>query len=79
MKPPRKKVKWTETETFYLVYGHIIYEDTSNIWSNILDRFRNKFHKIRTSVSLKDKWRNLQNSQELDELRVKAQAKIDSK
>ena len=70
---------WTEIETFYLVYGYLIYENDKHIWANILATFRHKFHNARTSVSLKDKWRNLQKSCELPGLRLRAQAKFDKK
>lgn len=59
-KPAR--VKWNDTETFHLVLGHKIYNGTPNVWAKILERYKDKFHTIRNSVSLKDKWRNLENN-----------------
>ena len=71
------KVIWTENETFYLVYGYLIHKDEKHLWSNILSEFRDKFHYVRTSVSLKDRWRNIQNLATFPGLKKKAQAKID--
>jgi len=75
-KSPKKKVSWTENETFYLVYGYLVYENSPNIWAKILETYRNKFNQARSSVSLKDKWRNLQNSTELPRLKRMAQAEM---
>lgn len=76
LKPKHKKVKWTENETLYLVIGVEIYGKGS--WSNILSRFKSKFMN-RTSVHLKDKYRNIERSLELKTLQKQAHVIIASK
>lgn len=67
----RKRVMWTDTETTYLVVGVELYEKGN--WSKILKRFASKFND-RTSVHLKDKYRNIERTDELR--RYEKQAKI---
>ena len=52
-----KRVKWTENETIYLVVGVELYGKGN--WAKISKRFNDKL-KNRTTVHLKDKYRNLE-------------------
>ncbi len=68
----RKKVKglwnvnrWSETETIYLIAGVNIYGKGN--WAKILSEFSTKFND-RSSVNLKDRYRNLENSGQLEGL-----------
>jgi hypothetical protein len=57
--PYHRKVPWTTEEIEALRAGHREMGRDKNPWANILIRFKGKFHPVRTSVHLKDKWRNL--------------------
>jgi hypothetical protein len=48
---------WNDTECTYLIAGIEVYGKGN--WSRILKEFSDKFHKSRTNVHLKDKYRNL--------------------
>lgn len=52
-----KRRFWGETETTYLILGVKLYGKGE--WAKIIDRFKSKFDN-RTSVQLKDKYRNLE-------------------
>lgn len=57
----RKRVPWTVEEEQTLKDGiQIFYGDHNNIpWKKILDHGENVFHESRTTVDLKDKWKNV--------------------
>ncbi|CAF0733088.1 unnamed protein product [Brachionus calyciflorus] len=58
----QKRTKWTDQETIYLVVGVELYGKGN--WAKILKRFSDKL-KNRSSVHLKDKYRNLERANEL--------------
>ena len=53
----RPRVRWSETEVENLRYGVERHDGLPNMWATILSKY--EFHLCRTSVDLKDKWRNL--------------------
>ncbi|PWA62684.1 hypothetical protein CTI12_AA361580 [Artemisia annua] len=58
----RNKLPWTKTEEDILKEGVQRYASANNKgipWKEILDFGRNVFHKGRTTIDLKDKWRNI--------------------
>jgi len=54
-----KKVPWSNEEIETLRKGYKELDNAKNPWATILEKYRPKFHPVRTSVHLKDKWRNL--------------------
>lgn len=54
-----KKVSWTTIEIEALKIGHKEFGEHKNPWASILQKYKDKFDPVRTSVHLKDKWRNL--------------------
>lgn len=59
---PQKKVTWGEEEIKTLRAGYKELGTSKNPWATILSTYKEKFHPVRTSVHLKDKWRNLSKS-----------------
>ncbi|MFS7934259.1 putative transcription factor MYB-HB-like family [Helianthus anomalus] len=58
----RKKLPWTKSEEETLKEGVERYSSGNNAkipWKEILDFGHNVFHKGRTAIDLKDKWRNM--------------------
>ncbi|KAK1420737.1 hypothetical protein QVD17_22571 [Tagetes erecta] len=58
----RKKLPWTKPEEEILKEGVERYSSANNTkvpWKEILDFGRNVFHRGRTAIDLKDKWRNM--------------------
>ncbi|KAL8191711.1 hypothetical protein R6Q57_028442 [Mikania cordata] len=58
----RKKLPWTKSEEETLKEGVERYSSADNTkipWKEILDFGNNVFHKWRTTIDLKDKWRNI--------------------
>ena len=53
----RPRVRWSEAEVENLRHGVERHEGLPNMWATILSKY--EFHPYRTSVDLKDKWRNL--------------------
>jgi len=53
----RKRTPWSSSEEAALREG--VSECGTGSWASILSRFADKFHPVRTSVDLRDKWRNL--------------------
>lgn len=66
---PRKRIRWSEEEEHNLSAG--VRRFGVGAWSSILDQF---YFEARTTIDLKDKWRNMQKSQQKQELRAKAVA-----
>mmetsp|Transcript_12809 Transcript_12809/g.21981 ORF Transcript_12809/g.21981 Transcript_12809/m.21981 type:complete len:1022 (+) Transcript_12809:907-3972(+) len=62
-----QKIQWSDMEVHYLKQGFSELGQQKNPWASILQRYRNKFHEVRTSVHLKDKWRNLVRDVEREE------------
>lgn len=61
VKPKQKgkvRTKWTAAEIENLRRGVLKFEGMPNLWARILNFY--KFEPCRTSVDLKDKWRNMQ-------------------
>ncbi|KAI3750241.1 hypothetical protein L2E82_20874 [Cichorium intybus] len=58
----RKKLQWTKSEVEILKEGVERYSNDDNKgipWRDILEFGRDVFHKSRTTIDLKDKWRNI--------------------
>lgn len=53
----RPNIRWSEEETALLV-DNVIVRGTGS-WADILAQHRGSFDRSRSSVDLKDKWRNL--------------------
>ena len=54
----RQRITWTNTESSYLVAGVILYKKGN--WATILAKYSTHFNEYRTSVNLKDKYRNIE-------------------
>ena len=54
---PKKRVRWSHEEEEYLREGYDRFKNAMNHWALILQKY--PFHRNRTSVDLKDKWRNM--------------------
>lgn len=65
----REAKKWTEKETVYLAVGIELYGKGQ--WAIILDKL-NKHFNDRTSVNLKDKWRNIERYNQAKQLQKQA-------
>lgn len=55
-----KRVLFTDEESIYILVGFIYGGGGPNVWVNILERFRTKFHSTRDNVNLKDRYRSMQ-------------------
>lgn len=69
-----KRSKWSDSEALFLVIGVELYGKGN--WAKILRRLNDKF-KNRTSVHLKDKYRNLERAGELKRLEKQARTYIE--
>lgn len=69
----KKRIAWTDKECIYLVYG--VQKHGKGQWSVILAELKSHFAETRTSVDLKDKYRNLEKNQETLK-RYKHEAKL---
>ena len=55
----KQRIRFTKEEENALRSGHSTYNGALNMWAAILDKYKTVFHPSRTSVDLKDKWRNM--------------------
>ena len=56
-KSKKSRVRWTEEEVDNLRHGVARHEGLPNMWAMILSKY--EFNACRSSVDLKDKWRNM--------------------
>ena len=68
-KKRKEKTRWTERETIYLAVGVELYGKGN--WSMILEKLNVNFNN-RTSVHLKDKWRNIERYDQVKQYQKRA-------
>ena len=56
----KKRVRFSAAEEEALRDGYATYSGSNTVWAEILTKYRNVFDRSRSSVDLKDKWRNMQ-------------------
>lgn len=69
-----KRIKWSEKETIYLAIGVELYG--KGCWAKILKRFNEQL-RLRSTVQLKDKYRNMERADELKHYTKLAKTFID--
>ena len=55
----KQRVRFTKEEERAIKDGARLLNGNANMWAAILEKYKKVFHPSRTSVDLKDKWRNM--------------------